>query len=515
MKKYIAMVAAALFISIPFLTAQAEPVSMDIQISNTHIHKNRTQTVYALINFDTEDISANRLKQRSPVDLSLVIDRSGSMNERGKLTYAKQASIKLVDLLSRHDGFSLVQYDDSVSTMWPHAKMRSPHMIKNIIRSLQPGGSTNLAGGMQQGVNELLNFERMGSTKRVILMSDGLVNHGITNPYTIAQMASEARRKGIAISTMGLGLNYDENLMQSIAEAGGGQYYYIESPSQISSIFQQEMDVLFTMMTDDIRYIFKHGKNVADVKVYGYKYNSTPKETVIHMNNFHAAEKRTVLLEITLKPVKSSSTHLGTFKLTYKNRATNSRIKQSIPYSISTTTSKSVLSRNENRTVSAEAAIVNADEQHEEAVKLYEKGDIKGAKQKINSLNSFLAIRNKELKDTRVSKKMEALSMEADEMEQAAASPAMTKSYLKQRKHDMYKAQKGARNSYMLEPGTTGSKVKSLQQKLSNLKLYRGTISGIYDTATKTAVKTYQQQNGLTPDGIAGAKTLKMLGLYK
>ncbi|MFO0007257.1 MAG: hypothetical protein ACK559_39695, partial [bacterium] len=83
-------------------------------------------------------------------------------------------------------------------------------------------------------------------------MSDGLANTGITEPREIAELVRTARRKGIRISALGLGRDYDEDLMQAIAENGGGRYHYIEHPSQMARIFQDELGTMFETCAQDV-----------------------------------------------------------------------------------------------------------------------------------------------------------------------------------------------------------------------------------------------------------------------
>ena len=113
-----------------------------------------------------------------------------------------------------------------------------------------------------KGVEEIIKNLGENFINRVLLLSDGLANRGITNPIEIKRLVRESKGKGVHISAMGLGLQYDEDLMQAIAECGGGNYYYIENHTHMARIFQQEMSILFSTVAKEITVKLIAGENV-------------------------------------------------------------------------------------------------------------------------------------------------------------------------------------------------------------------------------------------------------------
>ena len=232
------------------------------------------------------------------------------------MDYAKKAGNILVESLKLTDRISIISYDDRVSVLWPSSPVESPDMVKAQINRLTPGGSTNLTGGMMKGVDEVLKESvRSNSNKnnnnfinRVILLSDGLANQGITNPMEIKRLVRESRKKGVQISTMGLGDNYNEDLMQDIAENGGGNYYFIENPNQMTRIFKQEMSILFKTVAKEIDMnIITNNKTVKEVDIFGFisniisdnNKNDNDIQTVkIVQENFYSGENRTILVRL-------------------------------------------------------------------------------------------------------------------------------------------------------------------------------------------------------------------------
>ena len=285
-----------------------EPV---VEIDHPAILVNEKAPVYVLILYQVSKIEEDPSRPRAKLNLGLVIDRSGSLSGRGKLEYAKKAAFILVDNLKNSDRISIVQYDDRVDVLWPSSPVESPGIIKKRINSLSPGGSTNLTGGMMKGVDEVLGHFDKSALNRVILLSDGLANQGITNPFEIRKLVQNAKEKGVHISTMGLGSDYNEDLMQAIAENAGGNYYYIESPTQMARIFQQEMSILFATVAKGLELQFSGGDMVKEVEVFGFPFKLQGSQARIEQEDVYAGETRSVLLRLVLQPQKEGRSRGG------------------------------------------------------------------------------------------------------------------------------------------------------------------------------------------------------------
>lgn len=188
---------------------------------------------------------------RIPLNLAFVLDRSGSM-AGGKLEAVKCAARDLIQRLHPDDRVSVVAFDDAVQTV---ARSGSADEQQGLLRNLMaigPGGCTNLSGGWLQGRALVQDALQRDGVNRVVLLTDGLANAGITDPSILRQLCSDALGARVSTTTVGVGAGYDENLLGDLAEAGGGFTYYIERLDQTGSIFEEELEGLLSIAAQNL-----------------------------------------------------------------------------------------------------------------------------------------------------------------------------------------------------------------------------------------------------------------------
>lgn len=499
--------------------AGQDPLRNQVQLNQTSVLAGGTQVVYALVSLEGLDIEPGTTKDRPPLNVALVLDRSGSMADEGKIDYLRRAAKLAVDRLGRKDTLSIVEYDDQITVMWHAKRVTNTGEVKSLIDHLDPRGSTNLAGGMLRGVDEAKDAlkgpaDESGTITRVILMSDGLANTGITDAQEIARLVRGARQDGIRISTMGLGRDYDEDLMQAIAENGGGRYYYIEHPTQMARVFQDELGSLFETCAQDLEIRFSGKAVVKKAEVVGYEDAQGTQEVKRSLEDMFTGEKRSILLRIEVAAPQSGHVDLGAVTVNYKTAKSHEDHQFTQELAVDVSSDKATVEKSRNLSVSAEAELAESDRIQKEQVKLFQSGRGDEARRNMAALAKDLETKNATLKDDRLSRKVEAINVENRQMSAAAASPSAQQDYLKASKQRLYQAKSGKRTGFALQPGDKGREVEQLQEALRQAGTYKGPIDGIYDDDVKKAVQAYQKTRNINADGIAGASTMDAMGLY-
>ncbi len=280
------------------LSALAASADAGVRINaafNTPTMPARGGNIYLQLSIDVPAVHAH---ERGPLNIAVVLDRSGSMSEQGKLTYAKSAICALVDQLRGDDLFSLVIYDDVVEVPFCAGPVGDRRHIKSLIREITPRNSTNLGGGMPEGFHQACRHIRREYVNRVVLLSDGLANVGITSVDELSSIAHRYRDKGISLTTMGVGLEYAENLMMALAEAGGGNYYFIESPYGIASIMQREFGLLGSVYACRAMIELRLGSGVRVLDVIGHEWHDRDGKCMIALGDLYGGSARDVTVEL-------------------------------------------------------------------------------------------------------------------------------------------------------------------------------------------------------------------------
>ncbi len=181
--------------------------------------------------------------RRTPVDIAVVLDRSGSMNGE-PLALAKQAVDAAAGHLRDEDRAALVVFDHEVDLLQPlgPATPRAKAALRLALHGIDAGGSTDLGGGWLAGCRELAEAGASPArSRRALLLTDGQANVGIVDPGALVRHAAELRTRGISTTTLGVGLGFNEALLQAMAEAGGGNYQFVERPEELRAFFEAEL----------------------------------------------------------------------------------------------------------------------------------------------------------------------------------------------------------------------------------------------------------------------------------
>lgn len=190
--------------------------------------------------------------ERLPLNMVVVLDTSGSMAQDNRIAFAKQGLHKLVDELSPGDRLALVTYNTNVTIHNDLATDADKQLLHDTIDGFFPGGATNIFDGLSAGFGLLNESYDINRQNRVMLVSDGLATAGNTDDNAIIAMAEQSISDGIGLTTIGVGLEFDVDLMRGLAERGAGNFYFLESASAVEEVFAEELDFFVSPLALDI-----------------------------------------------------------------------------------------------------------------------------------------------------------------------------------------------------------------------------------------------------------------------
>ncbi len=215
---------------------------------------------------------------RTPLNLCLVIDRSGSM-EGPPLDYVKQACSYVVDLLTSNDILSIVTFEETVEVLMPPQRVTAKQPIKDGIQRLAPGNTTNLYDGLTLGLQQAASVGEPGRATRLVVLTDGDPTAGIKEFSALVAHAGEIKDRGITCTFLGFGPDYNEELLASMAKRAGGNYYYIPRPEMIPEVFRTELEKLMTVVARNLELTVKPARWVT----LRAPQASTGQEVTIHL----------------------------------------------------------------------------------------------------------------------------------------------------------------------------------------------------------------------------------------
>ena len=401
----------------------------------------RGGTVFLHMQLDARDFPLPDRAYR-PMNIAVVLYRSGSMGDERKIVYAKHAVADLVDRLAATDYLSIVIYDDRIETLLPTQQVKDRYRIKRLIEEVHPRGSTNLGGGMQEGFRQIeRNFKRE-YINRVILLSDGLANQGITDPHELDRIVNDYRNRGISLTAMGVGLDYNENLMLGLAEHGGGNYYFIESPSQLASIFEREFQGLACIVAQNAYIELTLGNGVTFNNAIGCGSTRNDDRWVLSVGDLYANDHREMTVELNI-PEGSGTKHVATGILKYdRNRESGKRFpKFSVEIRYSDVTAE--LEKSRDWDTQAKVDIAVSTKQVERAMEALDAGREEDAAKELNEaklmLQSSPALMNSSIAAPAMQEQIGNLEKYSNDLKDERADKRKVK---KSMQYDNYRTQK-------------------------------------------------------------------------
>jgi Ca-activated chloride channel family protein len=393
-----------------------------IRIDHSLLAVESEHRVHAMLEVTAPDVEG---QERPALHLALVIDRSGSM-AGAKLEGAKQAARFLVERLGTEDSLALVTFDNEVSLVAPSEVPDKAH-LREVIKHITPGGMTNLSGGWLKGAEELRRAPE-GGQKRVLLLSDGHANAGVTDAESLTGMVAGLKGQEVGTTTIGFGRGFDEDLLTAMADAGGGNGYFAEGPDDAPGIFVEEFEGLATVASQNVSVEITP---ISDVKFVGvlheYPTVSVPGGIQAQLGDFFGGEMRRVIFEFAVPDVAElGQKHIADVVLRYTSVGDPVEMHQvTIPIHVNVVTADEADAADDDRDVVDEVLILKAAEDRKRASDLADAGSYDDAAEILESTSE-------RLRDAMTD------SSRSDEMEGELQELGYVSGKMRRREYDLY-----------------------------------------------------------------------------
>lgn len=313
-------------------------------------------------------VAADSPKDRRPLNLALVFDRSGSMAEDKKFPFAMQAARLVVENLADRDVISLIVFNERAAVLSPAGRAVNKDFLHYRLGQFDPKGYTNLSAGLLEAFAQIDSESAAGQSKLVIVLTDGLANRGVTDPEKLRTLVAAAHTRGIGVSMLGCGTDFDEKLLTALATAGGGRYTYVSSPEQIPAAITAELDGLLEVVAQNVKLEMGVATGGAITRVYGRLMNDRVSSYPIALGDLRDGDQSVFLVEIAPEMFEVGAAVGMDVTLTLDNPETGVRQQARLHPDASFSKDQKRIRLSADDGVLAYANVLDAMEQAEEAV---------------------------------------------------------------------------------------------------------------------------------------------------
>ena len=358
--------------------AQSGPLQLQATFDNDIVYTKQPGPHYLEV-LVTAASETNSLRKRLPLNLALVIDTSGSMRDENKLDSVKQAAIAFVNRLRPEDRLAIVSYSNQVKVVLPSSPVRVGQEARWLIQSLRADGGTNLGAGLIEGYHQLREFAGSRTTDRVLLLSDGKANVGITSSAELSRMVLQEADAGISLSTFGVGLDFNEDLMAALSESGRGMYYFIDRPESMKTILAKEFHSVERLVAADIKATITLDRGLLIEQVFANTFTVNGNTVSVRFGDLAAGERRR--MQIRVQPRQrgpGAVNNAAMIQVAYTNPGGGSgSLSQSI--GLAYVENRQVIAENLDKNVSDRSAVFEANLARKEAALAFDQGEKKRA----------------------------------------------------------------------------------------------------------------------------------------
>ena len=315
------------------------------RLDRTQIDTQQNTTAFLVVEVTAPEVAEQTPRPNQPLNLALVIDASGSMadsttddqegeEETSRLAAAQRAACGIIERLDSADILSVVSFADDTLTHIAAMRMSGggKEAAMDAIGSLSTRGCTDLNGGWLKGAEHVARHmaQHPGTRNRVLLLSDGHANGGVTEPDLLADTAVGLRNRGIFTSTVGIGLDYSTAQLEVLAEHGGGMMHHAEHAEDIVAVILAELNDMRSSILDDVAVVLSqvgdeatddagNGSPVLDISAVGYDAQNNDGVITTSVGSLVSGACRRVVFRLHLPPARSRSQATFTVTVSWRD----------------------------------------------------------------------------------------------------------------------------------------------------------------------------------------------------
>jgi len=397
-------------------TAAPAAVELDARLARPLLlagQKNSAQLRVSLIGREAQAVEAHN---RPEVNVCIAIDRSGSMSGE-KMENARRGALSAVGKLRDGDIVSVVAYDEVVRVVVPAARAVNRTALQAGINALQPGGDTALFAGVVKCATEVRKFASKNRVNRIVLLSDGMANVGPSSPAELGTLGGELAAEGISVATVGLGADYNEDLMAELAVRSDGGHVFVERPADLARFLEQELGAIAAVVARDVEVKIACAAGARPLRVIGRPAQIVGQTVTTSFGKIYGRRQHLFVVELeTDAGAAGSSRPLAAVEVAYHDLLAHHDSQLRQPIVAQFTARGAEVDKRADPAILSELSILNADLVAERAMKLRDQGDFAAAQQELRQNADQLARDHQQYRDPRLQNKVREAKQQAESL---------------------------------------------------------------------------------------------------
>jgi len=373
MKKSIFALAA--FAAAMVGTASAE-VSCRVEPDYSVRLADKAGEAYVKVTLAADKVAA---ANRPSVNLAIVLDRSGSMGG-DKIVKAREAACEAIRRLDPKDIVSVVAYDNRSEVIVPAQYVSEKESLIARINSIQACGGTALFDGVSAGAAELRKFRGKCEISRILLLSDGQANIGPSSAEELGRYGALLMKEGVAVSTVGLGVDYNEDLMTRLSQKSDGNSYFVEKSDDLPRVFASELGDVLSVAATKVALKVSFGVGFTPVELIGRDGRILDGIVSIDLNQLYGGQEKYVIVKCDAAPGSvGSAREIAKAEVAYVDPKDERQKTVTGVGTVTYSADATAVAASVNKSVVRERALNENAVRTEEALRLADRGEFKAA----------------------------------------------------------------------------------------------------------------------------------------